>query len=328
MLILAADIGGTNARLALISRGSILFKKVYPSAEFDSIEPVISDFLRHTDERVIDAAAIAAAGVVEDGGSSIKGLNLAWTIRRDQVAGIIGTDRCLLLNDFEAAAWGLFTLEGPTDGPGKGSDLIQIGGPKPEPSGPKALLGAGTGLGEATVVPCDEGGLWTVLRSEGGHCSFAPTDSRQMELLQFLSRRYGHVSFERVVSGEGLMSIYEFITSNHLHTQGARITGPKQVAEAARAGDAAARVAMELFFTIFASEAANLALKSIPAGGTYMAGGIIAKNLDLLPRQEMLKAFCSKGRMEGLLKEIPLLVVATEALGLKGAAYRAELLFS
>ncbi len=328
MLILAADIGGTNARLALISRGSILYKKVYPSAEFDSIEPVISDFLEHADEGDIDAAAIAAAGVVEDRGSSIKGLNLAWTIRRDQVAGIVGTDRCLLLNDFEAAAWGLFTLNGPAGGPAESSDLVQIGGPGPDPSGPKALLGAGTGLGEATVVPCDEGGLWTVLRSEGGHCSFAPTDARQMELLRFLSRRYGHVSFERVVSGEGLMNIYEFITSSPLHTNGAKITGPKQVAEAARAGEEAAGLAMELFFTIFASEAANLALKSIPTGGTYLAGGIIAKNLDLLPRQEMLRAFWGKGRMERLLEGIPLLVVATEALGLKGAAYRAELLFA
>lgn len=332
MRLIAADIGGTNARFALVDGLRILHSRTYPSEDYDSVLPVLDNFIQElkglgliredgASETPFKAVSIAAAGTVSSdaGGERITGVNLSWTITSEEVKEAAGVSRCVLLNDFEAAAWGLFTI-----GP---EDMVKVSGPEPDQAGTKALLGAGTGLGEALAAYCLDTGGWTVIRSEGGHCSFAPQDDLEQDLLAHLRARYGHVSYERLVSGMGLLRIHGFLSSKRggqMDRSSPVPTHPRQVMDMAREGDGLAQEAVSLFFRIFAHEAGNLALKSLPKGGVYLAGGIIAKNLDLVSFHEVSRAFVSKGRMSGLLGQFPLYAVTTDSLGLLGAAYRAE----
>jgi glucokinase len=194
--VVAGDIGGTNARFAIIEGDKILFEKHYPSKDFNKFKDVFAVFVKDMPGQVPSCACLAVAGVVE--GNRVEATNIPWTIDGHDLKECFGLETLHLINDFEAAAWGITVLDK--------DHLVQIGGGKPISDGPKAILGAGTGLGQAILAPCGEG--YRVLPTEGGHVDFAPRNEEEMRLLRYLMKKFPHVSVERILSGPGLVNIY------------------------------------------------------------------------------------------------------------------------
>lgn len=323
MRVIAADIGGTNARVALVEvrdgATRFLLEETYPSAGYAGFEEILAAFHAGAGGGV-ERACLAVAGVVV--GDVCRTTNLPWVLEARSLERAAGIPRVSLVNDFKGAALGI-----PHLGP---DQVVSLGGPDaPVPGSPPhiALLGAGTGLGEALLVWTGSGHV--VVPTEGGHTDFAPRDDAEARLWAFLRARFGHVSYERVLSGSGLVGIYE-----HLRDE----LGPVPEVEAALAGggdDAAAAVsaaaeraptcdrALDLFCSVYGAEAGNLALKLLPAGGVYVAGGIAPKILPRLARGTFRAAFLDKGRYRALLETYPLRVVIEPRLGLIGAAHAA-----
>jgi glucokinase len=318
-MILAGDVGGTHSRLALFeARGEqleLIAEQIYPSHDYPGLEAIVTEFLKANGAKGV-SAGIGVAGPVRNG--RCVATNLPWIVDAAKVAASAGLSNLVLLNDLEANAYGIATLQA------SDFDVVQKGSPDPE--GNAAVISAGTGLGEA-------GMFWdgTALRpfaGEGGHSSFAPEGELQGELFQFLMRRFGHVSCERVLSGPGLVNIYEFLRDT------GRTSETPAVVEEMRAGDPAAAIssaalagacelcveALHVFVQIYGAEAGNLALKMLATAGVYIGGGIAPKILNELKNPAFLEAFLAKGRMKPLLEAIPVLVILNENTALRGAA--------
>jgi glucokinase len=318
-MILAGDIGATNARLALYrpegERFVEIAARVYPSRDYDGLEPIALDFAGGG-RRPIRAACFGVPGPVRDGRSATT--NLPWIVDAAALARALKIDRAWLLNDLEASAWGLDALD-----PG---DVVDLAGGGPAPPGNAALIAAGTGLGEAGLFW--DGRRRRPFATEGGHASFAPADARQQALLAWLLPRFGHVSWERLVSGPGLLNIYEFLRDTGEGTE------PSWLRAALRDGDPPAVIgraaldgsselcgrALDLFVTLYGAEAGNLALKLMATGGVYVGGGIAPRILPRLRDGRFLEAFRSKGRMRPLLEAMPVRVVVNQKTPLLGAA--------
>ena len=316
MKVLAGDIGGTNARFAIIEGDKILFEKHYPSKDFNKFEDVFAVFVEDVPGQVPHCACLAVAGVVE--GNRVEATNIPWTIDGNDLKERLGLETLRLINDFEAAAWGITVLHR--------EHLVQIGEGKPVSDGPKAVLGAGTGLGQAILVSCNEG--YRVLPTEGGHADFAPRNEEEIRLLRYLMKEFPHVSVERILSGPGLVHIYEFLLEDQNYKESVftkqAIKKKDKAAyitrHAVQGTDELCQQAVGMFCSIYGAEAGNLALKCLAAGGVYIAGGIAPKILSILGEGGFRQAFESKGRMEKVLKRIPTYVVISPQLGLLGAA--------
>jgi len=314
--VLAGDIGGTNARFAIIEGDKILFEKHYPSKDFNKFEDVFAVFIKDVPGQVPHCACLAVAGVVE--GNRVEATNIPWTIDGNDLKERFGLETLRLINDFEAAAWGITVLHR--------EHLVQIGEGKPVSDGPKAVLGAGTGLGQAILVSCNEG--YRVLPTEGGHADFAPRNEEEIRLLRYLMKEFPHVSVERILSGPGLVHIYEFLLEDQNYKESVftkqAIKKKDKAAyitrHAVQGTDELCQQAVGMFCSIYGAEAGNLALKCLAAGGVYIAGGIAPKILSILGEGGFRQAFESKGRMEKVLKRIPTYVVISPQLGLLGAA--------
>ncbi|MBW2163281.1 MAG: glucokinase [Deltaproteobacteria bacterium] len=316
MKVVAGDIGGTNARFAIIEGDKILFEKHYPSKDFDKFEDVFAVFVKDVPEQIHHYACLAVAGVVE--GNRVEATNIPWTIDGHDLKKRFGLETIHLINDFEAAAWGITVLHK--------DHLVQIGGGKPISDGPEAILGAGTGLGQAILAPSGEG--YRVLPTEGGHVDFAPRNEEEMRLLRYLMKKFPHVSVERILSGPGLVNIYKFLLEEQNSEES--VFSRQSVKEKDRAAlitrhamqgtDELCQKAVRMFCSIYGAEAGNLALKCLATGGVYVAGGIALKILPILSEGGFRKAFEAKGRMEKVLKHIPTYVIISPQLGLLGAA--------
>jgi glucokinase len=320
-LVLAGDIGGTKTwlRLAEASHGVLrtVREQRFESAEFDGLVPMIGALLgSESTPAEISSACFGVAGPVEGRRATLT--NLPWLVDADEIGQRCGIAAVRLINDFEAIGYGIEALED--------HDIatLQIG--RPVAKGPRAVLGAGTGLGVCLIVP--DGERYRVIATEGGHVDFAPTDELQMGLLRFLQGRFGHVSYERILSGPGLVNIYEFLQdagaqqpaaelASALHTDGAAAA----ISQAALGGhDSCARAALQLFIAIYGAQAGNLALTALARGGVYLAGGIAPKVIEELKAGDFMRAFCDKGRFAALLSTIPVHVVMNPQVGLMGAA--------
>ena len=323
MQILAGDIGGTKTHLALFvderPRGGQLREvrgERLPSAAFADLGAAIRAFLREDEARAVTAAAFGIAGPVV--GDTCRTTNLPWSIDGADLARELALPRVRLLNDFHALALGLGLL-GTDD-----LELLQEG--EVDPQGPQAVIGAGTGLGEAIVVPTAAGPR--VLATEGGHADFAPRDDLEIGLLRHLIARHGHVSWERIVSGPGLATLLDYlVAAGHADlTPAARARLAHEdpgavIGELALAGtDPACLLAVDRFLALYGAEAGNLALKVLPTGGLFIAGGIAPRLLPRLRAGAFLAAFRDKGRMARLLDRIRVAVVREPRVGLLGAA--------
>ncbi|MBI1997066.1 MAG: glucokinase [Deltaproteobacteria bacterium] len=325
-LVLAGDVGGTKTNLALFSvHGESIrpeWTQSFASKRYSGLVPVLQEFLV-VGAHSIDAACFGIAGPVVDG--KVKTPNLPWMIDSGELRGVLKLDSLALLNDLEAAAYGIFTLED--------DEFCTLNQGEPRHSGNKALIAAGTGLGEAILH--DDGHRFHPLASEGGHADFAPRDDLEIELLRYLMSQFGHVSYERVLSGPGLFNIYCFLKEKRgfeepkwLADRLAAENDPSAVVSmAALANEAEICIkALDLFASIYGAEAGNLALRAKALRGLYVGGGIAPKILAKLQDGTFMRAFTDKGRYAGLLATIPVQVVLNDEAALRGAAYYAAFL--
>jgi len=321
-VILAGDVGGTKTRLALFDGAGpgivAVAEERYRSREHAGLAEILSAFVAAHPAR-LDRACFGIAGPVRDG--RVETPNLPWVIESRDLAARLSLPRVTLLNDLEANAFGVLTL-----GP---ADLETLNEGRPARDGNMAILAAGTGLGEAGCYAA--GGTLHPFASEGGHADFAPRGALQAELLAWLERRFGHVSYERVLSGPGLMNLYAFLRET------GRGSEDPALAEEIRSGDPAAAVAraaldgrsalaglaLDLFVSIYGAEAGNLALKMKATRGLYLGGGIAPKILPRLKGPGFLEAFVDKGRFREFMEAIPVRVILNDAAALRGAAWHA-----
>ncbi|MDH5379153.1 MAG: glucokinase, partial [Gammaproteobacteria bacterium] len=316
--ILAADIGGTKTLLSLneihqFPEYQTIKKQRYESAAYNSFEELVLEFLRG--EKSPSIACIAVAGPVEE--SCAKVTNLPWTLQSKELANTLNLAQLSLVNDFEAVGLCIPELQE--------TDLITLQEGQAVEKGVKAVIGAGTGLGHATLVYTEN--TYRVLPSEAGHCDFAPGSPIEERLLNFLRQELGHVSWERVVSGPGLENIYRFLLSDLGATSSAEISDALSKGEGAAAialaaqnkVDTIAQQSLRLFLDLYAAQAGNHALNTLCFGGLYLAGGIAPKLIQELQQSQFMEKFSDKGRMKSLLQRIPVKVIVNPEAGLIGA---------
>ncbi|NEX19819.1 glucokinase [Thiorhodococcus mannitoliphagus] len=320
MRLLVGDIGGTKTALGVADTDGehvdLSGLRRYPSASFATFDQIVQHYLNETGFSC-RFAAFAVAGPVQDRRSETT--NLPWALDADALEHSFDFAGVELLNDLEAVAWGIAVLEK--------QDLAEIHPGDALNQGNACVVAAGTGLGQAGLFW--DGFYHHAFATEGGHSDFAPVDDLEFALLTHLKRRYGRVSWERLVSGPGIANIYEFLLLRHGASQPAWIR--KAIEEG---GDTAAAVAqaavdgrcslcaeaMDLFMRFYGREAGNVALKHMALGGVYLGGGIALKNLALLRKGSFLEGFFDKGRMGSLMRRMPVRVILQPHTPLFGAA--------
>jgi glucokinase len=326
-IVLAGDIGGTNTKLGLGrydgAQVTLLARRVYPSRHYASLERAIDAFMSEEDvaaqARDVSGACFAAAGPVESGRAELT--NLPWTIDQTALAKHRRLGAVRVINDFAAAGVGISALAA--------SDLRTLQAGTATEEAPRVVVGAGTGLGVAILLFQD--GAYRVHASEAGHGDFAPGDAMQDALVRYLRGRFGHVSYERVVSGQGVPAILEFLASTQSCSPSRELMEAMAQGDAARAvtqfaledRDAAAVRALDLFASAYGAFAGNMALTALAHGGVFIAGGIAPKIAWKLGDGTFMRAFCAKGRFQKLLETIPVHVVMNEQVGLYGALLEA-----
>lgn len=319
-LVLAGDVGGTKTHLGLFKHDAGALELVrehrYSTADFDSLEAVCADFVGAG--APVNAACLGVPGPVIDGRA--QATNVPWQLSSGALSRALNAVPVRLINDLTAMAYGMVHLK-----PAESAVLHRA--ENPPAHGNIAVLAAGTGLGESALVW--EGDKYYAVASEGGHSDFAPHGAEQIELLRFLGAEFGHVSYERVLSGPGLWNIYRFLRRD------SRAKEPAWLSAQISAGDASAAVseaalagrdpvcvhALTTFCDIYGSEAANLALKVLALGGVYLGGGIAPKILPMLAAGAFVRGFLAKGRLNEILKRIEVRVSLNPATGLLGAAH-------
>jgi len=318
-MILAGDIGGTNTRLALLEMEDkwprVIVEQTFPSREHKSLDEIVRQFLGEHG-LTIKRVCFGVAGPIRNRRS--KPSNLPWVVDADQLATLFGFDAVTLVNDLEANAFGLVALEA--------KDFAVLNEGAPESEGNTAIISAGTGLGEAGLH--FEGKTRRPFASEGGHADFAPRNELEIELLRYLIPQFHHVSYERVLSGPGLLNIYTFLRDTGRGEEAAWLADEMQeaapsavITRAALEGKSELCVrALDLFVSIYGAEAGNLALKVKATGGVFLGGGIAPRIIDMLKSPAFMEAFTAKGRMRPLLEAVPVRVILNDMTALVGAA--------
>jgi glucokinase len=324
-LLLAGDIGGTSTRLGLFEvvtgKPRVVVRERYASREHAGLDAIVRAF-RLVHGQAIVGACFGVAGPVV--GGHVATPNLAWDVDASVIARELDQPQVGLLNDLEANAHGIFTLEN--------KDFAVLNAGAAGATGNIAVISAGTGLGEAGMYW--DGAQHHPFAGEGGHCDYAPRADLEMDLLRYLRGKFGaHVSWERVLSGPGLANIYAFLRDT------GRGTEPDWLAAAIRTGDGPAVIsraalegkselcvkALDVFVAAYGDEASNLALKLMAAGGIYLGGGIAPRIVDKLKGPAFMEAFTAKGRLRPLLAMIPVRVIMNDDTALLGAARCAAL---
>jgi glucokinase len=319
VIVLAGDVGGTNARLAVVDvdgrTARIVKEQKYPSKDYPGLAPIVRRFCEETASRPDRACFGIACPVV---GADCTAPNLPWTINAKSLAAEIDIPRTTIINDFVAVGFGIELLAP--------ADLATLQEGTAKPQGVIALIGAGTGLGQGFLFWEED--HYEVLASEGGHGDFAPRGKDQAGLLQFLEGKFHRVSWERLLSGPGLINIYEYLVASGVAPERpavrAEMAQEDHAAVITRHGlaktDRLSDRTLDLFAEIFGAQAGNLALSVVATGGVYLAGGIAPKVVERLEAGGFMAAFRDKGRLSDLLTRIPVHVVMNPKVGLLGAA--------
>lgn len=318
---LAGDTGGTNTRLLLARQAGTgapetMHREIYASAEYDSLDAILMEFL--LDAPDLDGVCFAVAGPVHtevDGRQHVRLTNLPWRIDSQTLAERFGFTHVRLLNDFEAIAHGLVVLDD--------DDFVTLQDGVPIEDGVRAVMGAGTGLGQAIAIPRTVHGhqRMQVIPSEAGHRDMAPATLHEAQLWHWLQGQFGRATWEHCLSGSGLLEIYRFSANEHCMSATA-LHEPAAISAAALKGDDPQAVAaLDMFVGLYASCAANLALSCLPRGGLYLAGGIAPQILPRLQQADVVERFTHKAPMGALLKTIPLYVITHDSPGLLGALH-------
>lgn len=344
-ILLAGDIGGTKTILRLVEAEytdknsplpslKTLFENTYPSQDYPDLVPIARRFLKEASDAVSDyqppeKACFGIAGPVVNNTCELT--NLSWSLQADRLERELEISKIELINDFAAIGYGVVGLSD--------EDLHVLQAGELNPGAPIAVIGAGTGLGQGFVIPRADG--YQVFSTEGGHTDFAPRSELEFHLLGYLRELYGitRVSVERVVSGMGIAGIYQFLRDRDVSQESKALakiyqTWKQEMGREDKTVDLAAEVSkaalaesdylceqtMKLFVDAYGAEAGNLALKLLPYGGLYVAGGIAAKILPLMESGSFMKAFKDKGRVSPLLDRVPVRIVLNPKVGLIGAA--------
>jgi glucokinase len=319
-MILAGEIGASRIRLAAFetegNRLQSVVEREYASHEHNGLAEVLGEFIR-SEGIAVHQASFGVAGPVRDGRSKIS--NLPWVIDSRELAKQLRLNSVGLLNDLEAFAYGIDALDS--------SDFVTLSAGSEDAEGNRAVISAKTGLGVAGL-------FWDGFRHhpfacEGGHADFGPRDEIQTELLTYLQKKYGRISCERVLSGPGIRNIYDFLKDTKkadepewLRAQiSAAPDAPALISQLAAEGKAAiCDKTMSIFVSVFGAETGNCALRYMTTGGICVGGTIAAKNIERMKQPEFMLAFLDKGRMEALLRDMPVRVILNEDCGLLGAA--------
>ena len=318
-MILAGDIGGTKTILVLFRvEGKQLIQvrqEIFPSKAYAGLEEVIQKFLLKS-EGSTESACFGVAGHVIKG--RCETTNLPWIVDAEQIGKQFGIPQVVLLNDLEAMAYGTIGL---TE-----KEVYILNAGNIDLHGNRAVIAAGTGLGEAILFWDGRG--FRASASEGGHTDFAPRNSIEIRLLEYLLKSFDRVSYERVLSGQGVFNIYRFLRDTGHGEEPSWLSVRLAVEDPAavisevalaRKDDLCVKT-LEMFVSIYGAEAGNLALKSMSTGGVYIGGGIAPKILDALLDGRFLKAFLDKGRYSQLMGQIPVRVILNDKAALLGAA--------
>jgi glucokinase len=317
--VLAGDVGGTNARLAIVAldgrSARFVHQNRYPSGDHAGLAPIVRRFLDETGVRPDRACFGIACPMV---GDDCTAPNLPWTVNARALAAEIEIPRSAIINDFVAVGYGIELLTP--------ADLATLQEGAPEPRGPIALIGAGTGLGEGFLVWEDD--HYWVLPSEGGHTDFAPSGELQTGLLRSLRERFGRVSWERLLSGPGIANIYRYLLEAGVATEQSSVRAEIEaeddatviVRHALDRTDCLSARSLDLFWEVLGAEAGNLALTMVATGGVYIAGGIAPRIAQQLDSGPFLTAFRNKGRLSSLVERVPVHVIMNPSVGMLGAA--------
>ena len=306
---LLADIGGTNARFALSTGSGIEHEQVLACAGFASLEEAARAYLQSTGATPAIGAFAVASPIT---GDTVRMTNLPWTFSIEAVRRALGLERLEMINDFTAVA-----LSIPHLAP---ADRVQVGSGTARPGAPIAIIGPGSGLGVSALVPGARG--WMALASEGGHVTLPAVTEREAAVIAHLRADHGHVSAERLVSGPGLVALYETLAALD-RTTPATASEAAAISRAALAGhDPLAREALSVFCALLGTLAGNLALTLGALGGVYIAGGIVPRLVDFLSASEFRHRFTAKGRMSTYLEPVPTFVVIHKLPALVGLRAR------
>lgn len=314
MEFIAGDIGGTKCRLAWVTaetgdQSQLRFERKYPSAAFATADDLIRQFIVDSQQQTPpDSLLLALPGPAHAQHTALT--NLDWVLDAADMQASLGIDRVRFINDFQAAAAGVATLTA--------ADVAALNPHPVEAGGVRAITGAGTGLGLGFMV-ADETGRYRSHASEGGHVDFAPANAQQARLLEQLRARYGHVSWERAVSGLAMSDLYRFCQAEHNITpHDEQLEGAALVARA-ETGDPAAAAALDLFVDLYGAWVGNVALLFQPRGGLYIAGGIAAHLQARIQSPRFMAAATDKGRMRNVVEQTPIFLITNHRLGLQGA---------
>lgn len=288
--VVLGDVGGTNARFAILQDGVLGGVEHLKVANYQQFADALDAFMAMRADHRVRHALFGVAGVVE--GERCVMTNNPWIVSADELRDRFGLSTIRIINDFEAVAWSLPHLAE--------EDLCKIGGRKPDPAAPKVVLGPGTGLGVAAYLQTKLGNL--VVRSEGGHTTLPSSSAYEDKIVAKLRQQFGHVSAERALSGSGLENLYHAIAS--LEAQTPLELGAIEITQAAGNGGLS-RVTVDLFCALLGSVAGNLALSFGARGGVYIAGGIAPHLQDYLPASQFRSRFEAKGRLSTYLESIP-----------------------
>jgi glucokinase len=323
--VLAADIGGTKTNLAIYAaesaeRTALVREASFPSRQYGGLEAVVREFLAPGGETVRAAVFGIAGPVIDD---AVTTTNLPWRVEAAALRELLGCPHVRLMNDLETTAYGALFLPA--------EDLLTLNAGIRRPAN-RAVIAAGTGLGEAFLFW--DGTRYRPAATEGGHVEFAPRDAREVQLLEFLRARYPHVSYERVVSGPGLVNIFRFLdealgrpVAPSVRERMAREDPAAVVGTAAVAAECAACVeAVEIFVSLYGAQAGNLALTVMSTGGMYVGGGIVIKLLPQMTAGSFMDSFTAKGRYRALMEAIPVEIILNARTSQIGAAHAAAAL--
>lgn len=303
---LIADIGATNSRCALLDDDGIQHSsEVYTNASFASLEALLDDYLepRVSSARPRRAALAIAAPVTGDGVSMV---NIDWTFSRNALERHLGVDALVVVNDFAALARALPELGS--------ADVHRIGPGEITPRAAKCVLGPGSGLGVAGIVPAADG--WAVAGGEGGHMTLPVANDEEQAVVETVRRRHGHCSAELLLSGPGLVLLHA--TLAELDGRAPKRVLPQDVTARALEGEPVAARALEMFFSMLGTVASNLALIFAAHGGVYIGGGIVPRLVDAIERSGFRERFVDKGDYRGYLESIPTFVVTEPLPALRG----------
>jgi glucokinase len=319
-MILAGDIGGTRTLLAAFNtEGSKLqrvVEKTYPSQEHGGLAEIVADFIK-TEGIPVHSACFGVAGPVRAGRSKIS--NLPWTIDSRELATQLKLDSVGLINDLEAYAYGVDALES--------KDLVTLRAGLDDAEGNRAVIAARTGLGVAGLY-------WDGFRHhpfacEGGHTDFAPRNELEVELFRYILKKHGHVSSERILSGPGIKNIYDFLRDTKKAGEPAWLKeqmdkthdAPALISQMAQEKKAPiCEQTFSIFVSLYGAKTGDCALTFMSTGGIFICGIIAARNLARMQEPAFMEAFLSKGRMRGLLEEMPVKIVVNDDCGIMGAA--------